>query len=850
MIYYDTHAYDLAIYYLQQSLALYDTHVENWNFLGSLYMKKSLPIQSLLCYYHVLRLKPDHIDAKVNRCIMMFAIGDFKNGWHFFEDRWLSKSLSIYMQDIPSNKWKGEGLSGRDLLVLDEQGVGDMLMFYSLLKPLERDGVRLHVQCKSKIEDTIKNSISTYSCNEYNTNNFIKKFPNGYITRCGEIAGIMGLYTSKNHSYKPEPWLNYDVAQAMRLRDNISHLAQGKFVVGLSWYSKHKEDTQQNISLEAFLPLFTAFPNIYWVNLQYGDHQEEIEAFEKKYQWKLHRFNHIDPYANPSDAIALTAACDFIITTENTASHFAGVIGKKTFLLLSKSCTWRWTWRDDDNQHDQYLWYKNHHLVRQHKTHDTWDITIENLTKLVQDEFKSIYKTRENIDHIQAKAIDKIEQNQIEDLTDEDCVLYHHLPTYYLGYIVMGAKYYGEQHYDLAYYYLKLAQKVNEPYNLLFYSLLANTCLYLYYNDEAIALYKIIIEQEPIENSGFAINNLSMIYLNLAQFDKAEELSKMAIKHDYGHADQYTYNLSNIYIAQRRFKEAWDIYDSRFATPKFNLFRRNYDIPMWQGEDLTGKKLLIQSEQGVGEQIMFASFLPYFDTSATAYTALSCKHKLESLFARSLPYPILPHGQGNEHAYAHNDAYDYYIPMGSVMKYIHLFHNPAIKPKAFLQTDPEKTLTYQKLLYEKAQGRKIVGISWYKRISRINSMSIETLFPLAKRDDLLLVNLQYESSPYHIARLNSFNNNVLSLDDIDNYDDVEDLCALIKACHYVVSIQNSTVHFAGALGVKTHVMLPKSVDWRWSNGYKKGLWYEDVTLHYQKTLREWGDVVDHITQLL
>jgi ADP-heptose:LPS heptosyltransferase len=92
---------------------------------------------------------------------------------------------------------------------------------------------------------------------------------------------------------------------------------------------------------------------------------------------------------------------------------------------------------------------------------------------------------------------------------------------------------------------------------------------------------------------------------------------------------------------------------------------------------------------------------------------------------------------------------------------------------------------------------------------------------------------------------------IASFDNIDNWHHLDSFAALIAACDKVVSIDNSTVHFAGALGKECHVLLPHSCDWRWGlQQHKDSHWYKSMSLHRQTKLNDWSDAIKSLQSAL
>ena len=139
-----------------------------------------------------------------------------------------------------------------------------------------------------------------------------------------------------------------------------------------------------------------------------------------------------------------------------------------------------------------------------------------------------------------------------------------------------------------------------------------------------------------------------------------------------------------------------------------------------------------------------------------------------------------------------------------------------------------------------ASGRPIVGVSWFTNSARngfMRSIEIGKLVSLIP-EDIFLVNLQYGKVQHEIDKLSQHSNvEIFSFPKLDITDDLDGLASLIMACDEIVSVDNSVVHLAGALGKRTIALLPFGSDWRWGtckNG--SNLWYQSVHLNRQPSL--------------
>jgi hypothetical protein len=200
--------------------------------------------------------------------------------------------------------------------------------------------------------------------------------------------------------------------------------------------------------------------------------------------------------------------------------------------------------------------------------------------------------------------------------------------------------------------------------------------------------------------------------------------------------------------------------------------------------------------------------------------------------------------------------YDFQIPMGSLPQY---FRNDLISFKnctgQYLKSDEKRSLKLKKLI-QKSNNDCIVGISWkggskIHSASRNRSMELSQIISIFTNARVNLVNLQYGYTEQERKMLESQNGIYLkNISEIDNFNDLDGLSALIDACDYIVSVDNLTVHLSGSLGKKTFALLPFSPDWRWGLSRDTSLWYPSVNLIRQSRIANWSDPLSEIKHKL
>jgi len=345
--------------------------------------------------------------------------------------------------------------------------------------------------------------------------------------------------------------------------------------------------------------------------------------------------------------------------------------------------------------------------------------------------------------------------------------------------------------------------------------------------------------------------------------------------------------LAQLTMMQSGFHEGRDLYEARFAARKNEggFDWRSLPLPRWRGESIKGKHLHLWVEQGFGDVIMYAGFLPWLLAQQPARITLSMFPKMMTLFARSFPqisveslqdignhalspailelFPVLlkqaeksslpidlgPMKRDYEQALKRGKP-DYTAPMGDLMVYGLPGFIPA-QHSAYLTADPERIAETRKRLQSLGTGR-LVGISWHtsnKESGSTRSIPLEQWLPILNTPGCHFISLQHHVPSLEIEQFCIKNNcRIMADSQFDPIQDTEGLAALVACMDEVITIDNSNVHLAGALGVSTTLILPKGCDFRWPvlKDSADTLWYNNVKIERQEHL-DWQPVIQRVT---
>ncbi len=346
-------------------------------------------------------------------------------------------------------------------------------------------------------------------------------------------------------------------------------------------------------------------------------------------------------------------------------------------------------------------------------------------------------------------------------------------------------------------------------------------------------------------------NNLGKVQKRLGNNEGALKYCNKAIELKPDFSAAY-YNRATILLLQGDLERGLKEHDYYGYQLKL---RRIYNLPYrcWEGSMLSGKTILVMSEQGIGDEIMFVSCLPDL-LAQQCNCLLECDSRLQPLFNRSFPAATVIERCDTEDNFSHWQsqlpAIDFYTTTGSIPKHYRIDINNFPKRKSYLIADQGKTRRWRDRYNDLGTGLK-VGVSWrggsnpYTKLVR--SIALDQWENILAVENVHFINLQYGDCQKEIGK-------ILSKTRLTLYDwpetnplkDLDDFAAQIMALDLVISVDNSTVHIAGALGIPVWTLLPHVSNWRWMLEREDSPWYPSMKLFRQKNPGNWKGVLKQV----
>lgn len=306
-------------------------------------------------------------------------------------------------------------------------------------------------------------------------------------------------------------------------------------------------------------------------------------------------------------------------------------------------------------------------------------------------------------------------------------------------------------------------------------------------------------------------------------------------------------------IALGRLKEGFAAYEIRHDNQHRGSMLYGVDAPLWRGEDLRDKTLLVVGEQGLGDEVMFANTLP--DLLAALGPAgclkLAFDTRLHTLLRRSFPeaevgpYLGATHNAKNVRLMPWAGKPDYVLPLGSALPHLRQTLD-AFPGKAFLKPDPARVAAYRAML---PTDRLTVGICW--RSMMINAQrqkyfsALDLWGPILRTPGVTFVNLQYGDAAAEMARAAQLTGvEIVAIEGLDLKNDLEGAAALAAACGLVISAPTAAAALAGAVGAETWFLTAGPV---WPQlGTDHYPWYRASRVFSPATFGDWDDVIPRV----
>jgi tetratricopeptide (TPR) repeat protein len=389
---------------LRTALTIFPTDPDLHLNLGNILLELDQPAAAAVCYQQVLKLVPDTIEAETNlgmalaamedyhgaiQCyervlkrhpedvnshfclsVDLLILGDYPRGFREFEYRLLLKDSTKF--DPSQSKWTGESLVGKTLILVSEQGLGDMIQFVRFAAKLKQRGGTILFYCVTPLVKLLSEIPGVDGIIPYGD-----PMPDyDYYAPLMSVPGIIGTTLEEIPALLSVPYLKPDPDLVAYWTKRLGPRKPGELRIGLAWQGcpTNTMDHYRSIPLESFVGL-SQVPGLRLVSFQRNQGVEQIPSVRGRLPLTCFADEPRREVDSFLDSAALMSLMDVMISVDSAPIHLAGALGVRTWLLCRKQSEWRWMRDREDSP-----WYPSIRIFRQ-TVISQWDDVIERVTQ-------------------------------------------------------------------------------------------------------------------------------------------------------------------------------------------------------------------------------------------------------------------------------------------------------------------------------------------------------------------------------------------------------------------------------------------------------------------------------------
>ncbi len=815
--------WSIAVECYRRAIAIRPDYAAAYNNLGlTLHDQGNLP-DAVSIYQQALKHRVPYPDAHLNMSLSLLLSGDLVAGFQHYEWRWQVKGPNFKPpRSFRQPQWTGDSLPNQTILLHAEQGFGDTIQFIRYL-PLVKERVgRIVVECQAPLVKLLR---SLPEIDEVVGRN--EPIPDFQVH-----APLMSLpyicQTDLSTVPPPAQFSGFNSPQPLDDVENLTPEAKTALLnpdqtrIGLVWSGSagNQSDRYRSCQLQDFSSLFE-IPNVQFFSLQKDVRsQDEEELQNRVHSGQLYDLR--DALNDFTDTAAIVLHLDLVICVDTSVGHLAGTLGKPVWILLATNPDWRWMQYRDGSP-----WYPTVRLFRQTQP-GQWQEVVERIGLTL----------RSRLPH---------HQHDIDAEAAQRCLT--------AGNAARSAREYPADLPQAIQHYQDSLQF--NPFDPRTYNNLGVTLRQQKQPNQAIACYHNALALKPEFADGHynlanALRDRGDIYaaayhyrralaeradnpnawINLGNtlkefnaLEPAVTTYQRAIALDNNHASAY-YNLGYVQLLQGNLEPGFANYEHRWRVKSFKP-PRPYAQPLWTGEALQGRTILLYDEQGFGDAIQFSRYIAQV-VAQGGRVVLECREPL---------VPILSTIPGVEQC----------IPRDHVLPEFQV-HAPLMSLPYILGTAiasipaniPYLTAPKSAALPNLNDQALNIGIVWGGSPTHLNDR--QRSCPLALFQEFLTMpNVQLYSLQKG-DRVQELQGTEAIIDLSNPLNDFADTAGAIAQLDLVITVDTAVAHLAGALGKEVWILLPFAPDWRWLLDREDSPWYPTARLFRQPQRGDWISV--------
>lgn len=783
--------------------------------LGAVHTRLGQPHLAIPLFNRVLEAEPANPEARWNRAMAELSLGNNQAGWRDYEARWEVPGLVKLGRDYSMPRWNGATPPLDTLLLAAEQGFGDTIQFIRYASALKQRGWRrIVVDAPAPLHRLLRTADGVSEVVSWNDP----------LPQCDAWLPLMSaaamFFEDESHASRV-PYLACSLPEP-RLRS-----AHRRPRIGLVWSGNAEPDPERSIPTTSLRSLLS-IEHVDWVCLQVGDKAKELAQIAPRVE-SLSGLQ-----TDFLDTAHAMLELDLVLSVDTSSAHLAGALGLRVWTLLPWSADWRWMRDRSDSP-----WYPSMRLFRQTEF-GNWNGVLEEVASEITRAFgpangpkptPEVSRSAGSVaryfsDALTAHRAGKIKEAELSyqrvlaDSPDTPEAWQNLVP------LLKDQGRFPEA-LAAAERLMTLAPNAASSWN-------NRGALRLRLDDlpGAIADFERALQLDPAHRE--ARLNLAVALRESCHIEGAIQAHKTALERS-PQDPHHHWNLGFCEMLAGRPDAAWPHLAWREKLPEIARESARFPTPVWNGTALNGRSLLLHAEQGLGDTLQFARYIPAAVHTAGGNVALECQQSLFPLLKGIAG--ILVHPRGDV-----APPHDVHAPLMCLPRILGLpqpFDVPAVGYLGW----PEASAPRH------AARRPKIGIVWAGNPHFANdhrrSLSLGILRPLLEVRSIDWISLQKGEASQQIRQLSP---SVIVEDLGSQLGDFLDTARALRSLDLLITSDTSVAHLAGALAVPVWLMLSHAPDWRWGLRGSQTPWYPTMTLFRQKARGDWNGVVLQLRQ--
>lgn len=345
------------------------------NNLGNAYLFTDRIEDALVEFDTAIALKPNKRGYLTNRGLSLLTKGEIGEGWKDYRCRFENEEDPIKGRRWPWPYWQDNSLDRKRVLLWAEQGIGDQILFSRFILKVAANTSYIILECSPRLIKLFERSFPGLDF-AATTDPPDRRLLDGPFDFHSSVVDVSCSGLRGSDSISELPALIPDPNLTQSLKKKYHGLSGGRPVVGISWRSLGTKHAQfKSTALKDWVDILTN-GQVAFVNLQYGDTQEELDDLERETGISIIDDSTIDALGDIDPFAAQIAAMDLVITTSNTTAHLAGALDIPVWNMTPTGLGRIWYWFMEGSESP---WYASMKLFR-HSYREDWSSVLSKVS--------------------------------------------------------------------------------------------------------------------------------------------------------------------------------------------------------------------------------------------------------------------------------------------------------------------------------------------------------------------------------------------------------------------------------------------------------------------------------------